>query len=330
MSYFLKLSEVKSIISNHKYSKEFLDILDDEINFKNLIYYKDKNDIYIGTFISQNLKRGFIEKFNADPGKLPKFVPVEIQFNERFIIENGKEVNYDESKFKKDIDEKQKKFTKKVRIRNSNFNYSNLTKEEIEEYKEKKRLKFIESENKKVEKRRINILKTLDELKNALNEDNIFFSFDCEWYEINKNYLTEIGYSMFNTKTNKYENKNIVISENIDKNNGQYVPNYKFDFQFGETLILKEEDALKHIRSLIEKSDYLIGHDIKNDMIYFEDIEKKCFDTQKLFIPQDHGLNNKVIGLEKLAETLGLNPQYLHNAGNDAYFTLQSALKLAF
>lgn len=151
-----------------------------------------------------------------------------------------------------------------------------------------------------------------------------------EFWEKKQHIILELGFSVLDTKTNKIISKNIVILEHLNKKNGKYVPDEKFNFQFGETLFLKEKDAWELFNRTLEEADYYIGHAIKNDLrrLKKELRNKQVFDTMKMTNHYQFGFDQKM-NLQKLATSLELNPQHLHNAGNDAFYTLESALKLS-
>jgi len=83
-----------------------------------------------------------------------------------------------------------------------------------------------------------------------------------------------------------------------------------------------------------QRNTILVGHDIRSDIKYLQRFKFvptehaniiKTFDTQVLC-----GTTKKyTIGLEKLCRILGLAPSNLHNAGNDAMYTLQAMVVMA-
>lgn len=82
----------------------------------------------------------------------------------------------------------------------------------------------------------------------------------------------------------------------------------------------RPEEALRNI--------VLVGHDLSNDSSYLKTLNfslqevknvVKKVDTQKLA-----GTKKRTIGLKRLLQALDVEPQFLHNAGNDAAFTLKA------
>ena len=70
------------------------------------------------------------------------------------------------------------------------------------------------------------------------------------------------------------------------------------------------------------------GHAFKGDLKWLSSIgvdtrgvALKVIDTQSLEVART-GVASQQVSLEKLATAYGLQPQQLHNGGNDAYYTL--------
>jgi len=317
MSYFCKVETIKQQILKEVYNKKSREILIegifDSIDNKYNIFYENNNEIYVGTNINNYLIKYHKLKLGNKPW-LPCFDFEEITFEERFIIEDGKKVIYENSNFKKNINEKYKNYIKKEKT--------------LEERKKDKLLK-IKQESKRQEKRENYISSKKELFSSYLTEGKKFLCFDIEKYENNQSKILEIGYVFYDSSKDVYKNKNMIIKENIDLINGKHVPNHKYDFNYGETIVIEEKLAFEIINKLMDEADILVGHDIKND---FKVVPNKkdipVFDTQKTINPSDFGFKGQ-LSLFRIAEGLHLYPEFLHNAGNDAYFTFQSALRIA-
>ncbi|KAK4989201.1 hypothetical protein LTR66_001197 [Elasticomyces elasticus] len=77
----------------------------------------------------------------------------------------------------------------------------------------------------------------------------------------------------------------------------------------------------------------LVGHGLKNDIDYLKSFRFspyaagniiKTLDTQRLASSKSH-----TVGLKTLLVSLGVEPVHLHNAGNDAAYTLQALILMA-
>lgn len=76
------------------------------------------------------------------------------------------------------------------------------------------------------------------------------------------------------------------------------------------------------VKNLVHDADYLVGHAFKNDRAflsqcgYFKEI--KVFDT----IHYSKLISKQEMSLERMLNAFDINHSFLHNAGNDAFYTL--------
>lgn len=81
---------------------------------------------------------------------------------------------------------------------------------------------------------------------------------------------------------------------------------------------------------LVEKKGVLVGHGVDNDLRWLRNLQVNfaddipTVDTLKLF----HISRNSGGALTKMLKTFRIPHAYLHNAGNDAYYTLLLAFAL--
>jgi len=315
--FFLIEGERKNIRTLMKeFSNDFLTSTDC------LRYYDENNNLYVANAVWKHIVDGMssigIEKSRYDTLQL-RFKPMDI--NERFIYENGTEVNYEDSEYLKNIISKYNPINRMSREEKE---------KKKQEDKEKRKERKIKAEGRSLEKRIKRANTHILNFKKKLESNIKILSFDMEMNEKNRNTLLEIGFSLLDTKTMKYTNQNILIEEEINTLNGSYVPNNKDNFMFGETLIMKLDDAKEYFDEILEKSDFYVGHDLQNDLRHTkkEITKTDYFDTVNSSVPEYYGIKSDRMSLEKLSTALKLEPKFLHNAGNDAYYTLQSALKL--
>lgn len=189
-----------------------------------------------------------------------------------------------------------------------------------------------------------------DGLSWVYNRSAIFISLDLEQWERNNSILTEIGISVYDPadqvagspissfpviKAGHY-----IIKENTTCYNGKFVANHKFHFSYGQSLIMDMGNCKKTIREIFDhyenkarqrnQSLVIVGHDVKGDLAV---LEKEKFslknypilDTLKLWQANP---SSKFGSLKKVLQYLNIPHGLLHNAGNDAYLTLQLMLCL--
>ncbi|KAG5417934.1 hypothetical protein I9W82_004262 [Candida metapsilosis] len=159
---------------------------------------------------------------------------------------------------------------------------------------------------------------------------------DCEAYELGHHDVTEIGIAVLkplSTSVPQINTTHLIVKEHLHKRNSKYVPDNKDQFLHGTSYIVKENDAVEILKSVLDKyithqNGVLVGHSISAEIKYFKSLgielpsTVNTLDTLKLHrIGRSNG--GSLGGCLKL---LGLPCSYLHNAGNDAYYTLLVAL----
>jgi DNA polymerase III alpha subunit (gram-positive type) len=91
--------------------------------------------------------------------------------------------------------------------------------------------------------------------------------------------------------------------------------------------------ALDHVLSVLSTPySCLIGHNIKADINFIKSVSTKkinmpIFDTQIIYRQATFGDN--MLGLIRVLDEIGIPHSNLHNAGNDAYYTLETFKILA-
>ena len=170
--------------------------------------------------------------------------------------------------------------------------------------------------------------KELKKLKEAINSNKTLFCIDTEDFEHNKE-LLEIGISIY--KDNEIKTYHFIVAENYDLRNEKYVPDHKEDFDFGDSFVFAVEDIEREIKKLYSKDCFLVGHSVHNDMDFLKKIKSHhfagTFDTQIL---QKHiNQTREDISLSNLCNSFNIETKHLHNAGNDAHYTLMCLLEMA-
>jgi DNA polymerase III epsilon subunit-like protein len=96
---------------------------------------------------------------------------------------------------------------------------------------------------------------------------------------------------------------------------------------------LKSAGVQRHARKLV-----LVGHGVGNDIdvlrnyVGLDMVERYKLDTmQDTSVVHQYQFNRQQgASLKNVCANLGMMPQNLHNAGNDAYYTLDALFRLAF
>lgn len=163
-------------------------------------------------------------------------------------------------------------------------------------------------------------------------------AFDIETYENDHSKILEIGFvitSLASPEGNE-ETYHFIIKENLHMENSDYVPDNREKFSFGDSEHMSLAEATKKFSQYIRNVDVLVTHSGGHDKEYLESngmsLEgKPMFDTQLLglaLLTDENFLN--VFGLKRLMGDLKISydEDILHNAGNDAHYTMQVFLAL--
>lgn len=156
--------------------------------------------------------------------------------------------------------------------------------------------------------------------------------FDLLAFEFAHHHLLEFGFTTYDLMENKIETEHIIISDNLHLKNGRYVPNNRERFNFGESRLMSLTDTKKYAQKILSApGSCLIGHNIGADLDFLNvsfgyQVSLPVYDTQTMF--QELVLDQSLVGLSRMLNHLEIPYMYLHNAGNDAYYTLLAFLKL--
>lgn len=201
-------------------------------------------------------------------------------------------------------------------------------------------------------------LARLDVLKKA---EPVFVCIDLEAFEFAQNKITEVGVSILDTRSlldtdpgsdgsawlAKINTHHIIIDEHKKLVNKRFVHGCPDKFNFGQSQYIKLKDIHKTLTNLFAnpspqtslESDQgsrkliLVGHGLSNDTTFMKALQfapnakghvLQEIDTQKIA-----GSKKNTVGLSRMMRGLGIETSNLHNAGNDAAYTLQGLVLLA-
>ncbi|KAK4580105.1 hypothetical protein LTR86_000308 [Recurvomyces mirabilis] len=199
----------------------------------------------------------------------------------------------------------------------------------------------------------------------ALIVDPIFVCIDCEAFEHAHHKITEIGVAVLDTR--ELDQRTAEAELWIEKikyahfkpieygllKNKNFVKGCPEAFNFGTSTWIKLADARRVLQNifddptrLLEAADFdkpfsktgrdviFLGHNASSDTSFLKQVGfnvavdggiKATMDTQKLA----GGTKKKSIALQRLLSSLDVDAYNLHNAGNDAAYTLQAMLLMA-
>lgn len=125
----------------------------------------------------------------------------------------------------------------------------------------------------------------------------------------------------------------IIVTDYLHLKNGKFVADNRDKFNFGQSRFLSLKSALNYVKSVLNTPDScLIGHNIKADIKFLKNVSASkldlpIFDTQIIY--KQATLSDNLFGLVRVLNEIEIPHSNLHNAGNDAYYTLEVFKKLA-
>lgn len=190
------------------------------------------------------------------------------------------------------------------------------------------------------------------------SKQTVFISFDVESWERNHNIITEVGLAIFSTehlsahpapdKTASNWHKLIEahhfrIIEHSRYQNSQFVRGNAYGFKFGESQEVSIADCSLIIEDLFDELGasgqiVLVGHAVAGDIAYMDKLGFNparhakvidTLDTQSLWRALNaHSQASDGVGLARLLAECELDYGGLHNAGNDAVYTMRTLLAM--
>lgn len=181
----------------------------------------------------------------------------------------------------------------------------------------------------------------------ANNLQNSLFSIDLEAFEKDNNFITEIGVTIYDPLKEagsiipNFTKIHIIIKENQHLRNGHFVADNQQYFIGGTSLVLPLREATLFVQCLIDHyfiirqtigmRGVIVGHNVSGDIKWLKSLginfptSSLILDTQKIYTTVN---NDKFSALGAVLRRLEIPHSYLHNAGNDSYFTLILLLRL--
>lgn len=162
-------------------------------------------------------------------------------------------------------------------------------------------------------------------ISDCLNGNKNYIIFDVEALETDQKIMLELG--ILEVKNGQSYIEHYIIEENLDLRNGRYVPDNKDNFNFGESKLITECAALSLLKSKLENTDFIIGHDISQDFkmlskFGMKDRFSNLIDTATFSKTIDHyeGIKPQKKSIKNCLNFFNENHENLHNAGNDCVY----------
>lgn len=195
----------------------------------------------------------------------------------------------------------------------------------------------------------LSYLQTFVKAKEAL-ANNVFVALDVEVYERSQSKVTEIGITFLDVPNKRMKACHYKVEENCHLRNGRFVPDEMDNFYHGISIKKPLLWIIEKLKRINDAGCILICHSLPSEVQYLKDMGIKWandkFDTNDLYKVQRfldktpnmssaemrlftaYILSKKEIKLGTMCENLGINGEGWHNAGNDAYYTMQAFARM--
>lgn len=182
-----------------------------------------------------------------------------------------------------------------------------------------------------------------DDMIDVFSRNRILFGVDIEAWERNTEMVTEIGLAIYDPRLQRQaitpyiETHHIIIQENMRLRNGRYVPDHTDNCMSGVSHILSQEDAVEVVQYYVDQyfeanmECLFVAHGISGDLKWLVQLgvelpdDYSIIDTQQLYA-RSHTHNRS--SLKNALRDVKQPYAFLHNAANDAYYTVILALRL--
>ncbi|CUM65359.1 uncharacterized protein PRCAT00002995001 [Priceomyces carsonii] len=187
--------------------------------------------------------------------------------------------------------------------------------------------------------RQRNIQYLKDTMSKVYVRDRPLLSIDIEAWERNHNKITEVGIGIYdpadlvNSIIPNVKSIHLLVKEHIRMKNGNFVPDNKSNPLSGISYELSLRECAQFMQAiirnyLIEANGVLVGHNILGDIKWLKSMgvefpsDLHVIDTATLYkITKTTGGS-----LRGILRLVSIPHGYLHNAANDAYYTLIAAI----
>lgn len=183
--------------------------------------------------------------------------------------------------------------------------------------------------DKKRKKIRSRFEKSIRNIKGDSNDCNHIGCFDLEFWEHDSRIILEFGWRIENYETGVGETCHYIVQENLNYENKQYAISNKFERKDSRVMPLHIIEK-KFKEDFLSTVDVLVGHGLCNDFRVLKqngmNLNRTYLDTAEIgaVLMYEEGM----VSLERLLEHLRIKSSGLHNAANDAEYTLKAFFEM--
>jgi len=162
-----------------------------------------------------------------------------------------------------------------------------------------------------------------------------YLSLDIEAWEQDHDKIIEVGWAVAQWQPDGQEwhttGVHLIVQEFMHLRNGLRVADHRDHYNFGQSQILPLKKCMQRLKQTLKQCDVLVGHAAASDEKFLRSYGisfsgKPVLDTQviakSVMTTTDH------VRLSRILDHLNIEHVHLHNAGNDAYYTMDAFLKM--
>ncbi|KAK2466281.1 hypothetical protein APHAL10511_001923 [Amanita phalloides] len=184
----------------------------------------------------------------------------------------------------------------------------------------------------------------------------VWCAIDFEAWEYDHLAITECGWRLVRWENGEEveEMNHLIVKEHQKYVNRKYVPDHRYDYGFGTSEVVSKLEFKKKICGLISSlrcygAVFLVFHDNSQDIKYLQSpaiaaplsdlsyllpdavpIEGLfVVDTSDLYAGLEGSSTSNKKSLDRVCKQMQIRTEHLHNAGNDAYYTLDILMSIA-
>ncbi|TCD69654.1 hypothetical protein EIP91_006671 [Steccherinum ochraceum] len=185
------------------------------------------------------------------------------------------------------------------------------------------------------------------------SKKGVWIAIDFESWDRDHTLLLEFGWSAVRFEDGKeIRSEGHWITYEYRNYRNTYVADNKDRYSFGKSEMVKKKDFKQRVAALFDEAKthgpvFYVFHDPSQDIKTLYELEAPItnltyvlpdtapteglfvVDTAQLFAALEGETSANTRGLEQIARHLGLSPYDLHNAGNDAHYTMEACKAMA-
>ncbi|KAF8639685.1 hypothetical protein AX17_000949 [Amanita inopinata Kibby_2008] len=187
-------------------------------------------------------------------------------------------------------------------------------------------------------------------------KQGVWCAMDFEAWERDHQVITECGWRLLYWKGGEEveEANHLIVEEHKKYRNTQYVPDFRYDYAFGESNIVPRSVFKQKVCNMISSLQhrgpvFLVFHDNNQDIKYLQSpliaapltglthLLPDTMPNEGLFVVDTSDLYAGLEGsgsrnrksLDRVCKQMQIPTKFLHNAGNDAYYTFEVLKSMA-